>query len=319
MYIKIFEEIHLMRDTKAIIEGALITTIFVVFFLICFYIPPLSLIGVFFWPLPLMFYTAKRGLKLGLTVFLASAVLTLLFTHILSVFGAAIFLVIGLVMGYMIHLRKSAFAILTAGSLAAILSIVSYYGILVSFFQMDPIKEIVNSAIHFSHEAEKWGPIAAEKEWQTYRESLTLLPTLTPMILTVSGIGLTFIVQLVSAPIIRRLGISFPKWPPFRDWTLPQSLIWYYFITLAILIIGGLENGQPLFMFVFNVFEILEMAMLLQGITFIFYFFYTKGTAVAVPILLSVIGVLFPFTLYIIRILGIIDLGIGLRARIRKQ
>jgi len=40
---------------------------------------------------------------------------------------------------------------------------------------------------------------------------------------------------------------------------------------------------------------------------------------VAVPILLSVIGVLFPFTLYIIRILGIIDLGIGLRARIRKQ
>ncbi|MGV3487745.1 MAG: YybS family protein [Tuberibacillus sp.] len=308
-----------MKDTKTIIEGALTAAIFIVIFLICFYIPPISIVGMFFWPLPLMYYIAKRGIKAGFIAFLACLVLTLLFTHLVTAASALIFLVGGLVMGYMLYLKKSAFAILTAGSLATILCLVAYYGALVSFFHIDPLKEIINSAVRFSKEAEKLSPESAKEQWRLYRDMLNLLPTLTPMILTMGGIIFTFIVELVSAPIIRRLGVEFPKWPPFREWTLPKSLIWYYLIALAILMFGGLEQGSTLFMVTFNVFEILEMAMVLQGVTFIFFFFHSKGTNISIPVIITVIGLILPFTLYIIRILGIIDLGIGLRARIRKQ
>jgi len=308
-----------MKDTKVIVEGALTSAIFIVLFLICIYIPPISIVGVFFWPIPLLFYTSRHGIKAGLIAFLAAFVLMLLFTHIITAVSGLLFLITGLVMGYVLYLRKSAFAVLTAGSLATIIGLVAYYGALVSFFHIAPFKEIIDSAIKFSKEAEKLSPSSAKEQWEMYREMFKMLPTLAPMILTIGGISFSFIIQLISAPILRRLGADFPKWPAFREWSVPRSLLWYYLISLGILLFGRLETNSTLYMVVLNVFEILELAMVLQGVTLIFYFFHERGTRITIPVILSIVGVIIPFTLYIIRILGIIDLGIGLRARIRKK
>jgi uncharacterized protein YybS (DUF2232 family) len=308
-----------MKDTKVLVEGALTTAIFIVLFLICVYIPPISIVGMFFWPLPLIFYTAKRGIRSGFIAFLVSMVLTILFTHPITAVSALIFLSIGLVMGYMLFTKKSAFAILGAGSLVAIICLIAYYGVLVMLLHFNPMEELVKSANHFSKVAEKMGPATAKEQWENYRDMLKMLPMLLPTILTMGGILFTLVCQLVSAPILRRLGIDVPKWPPFREWILPRTIIWYYLLALVFLLFGKMDESSSLFMVTLNVFEILEFMMVLQGISFIFFFFHLKGTRLSIPVIISIIGAIIPFTLYIIRILGIIDLGFGLRARMRKQ
>lgn len=308
-----------MKDTKALVVGALTTAIFIALFLICVYIPLIGIVGMLFCPIPLMFYTAKWGAKPGIIAFLASFILSLLFTHPLTAVSALLVLSVGYVMGCMLFLRKSAFAVLGAGSLAAIACLVLSYGMLVTLLHINPVEEIVKSADKFSKMAEQMGTQASKEQWENYRNVIKMLPTLIPYAVTVGGILYSFITELISAPILRRFGLEFPKFPPFREWTLPRSLIWYYLLALALLYFGGLDQNGTLFMVTLNVFEMLEMAMVLQGIILIFFFCHSRGMKLAVPVIISIIGVIIPFTLYIIRILGIIDLGIGLRARIRKQ
>jgi uncharacterized protein YybS (DUF2232 family) len=59
--------------------------------------------------------------------------------------------------------------------------------------------------------------------------------------------------------------------------------------------------------------------MIIQGLSLVFYYAHAKRMGKALPIIAVVFAVLIPVVLYIIRILGIIDLGFDLRSRFKKK
>jgi uncharacterized protein YybS (DUF2232 family) len=64
---------------------------------------------------------------------------------------------------------------------------------------------------------------------------------------------------------------------------------------------------------------ILQFILILQGYTFIFYFCDQKGISKAISITIAIVAFLVPIFLYIIGILGIIDLGFDLRKGYNKK
>lgn len=160
----------------------------------------------------------------------------------------------------------------------------------------------------------------AKKEIDILRQGVNMMVYTIPTTIVTFGVFHALITELVSTPILRRLRVDFPKWPPFRECRFPRSLIWYYLAALIIELFGHVDTNQWLFTVVINVYAILEIVMIIQGFAFIFYFCYVKNIPAAVPIIVVIFSILSgPILLYIIRVLGIIDLGFDLRARLKKR
>ena len=135
----------------------------------------------------------------------------------------------------------------------------------------------------------------------------------------IASILIVFITQLVSFPLLKRFGIKIEKWKSFKDITLPKSLLWYFLVTLLVSMFANPEEGTYLFAAIVNLTYILQFLMVLQGLTFLFYYFDKNGIAKAFAITIALVSFLVPIFLYIIGILGIIDLGFDLRKGFDKK
>jgi uncharacterized protein YybS (DUF2232 family) len=79
------------------------------------------------------------------------------------------------------------------------------------------------------------------------------------------------------------------------------------------------QTGTYLSTALINLSYILQLFMFFQGLSFIFYYFHQRGASKSLPIIIVVVSFVMPILLYIIGILGIIDLGFGLRKRNEKK
>ncbi|MEH6878471.1 DUF2232 domain-containing protein, partial [Priestia megaterium] len=93
--------------------------------------------------------------------------------------------------------------------------------------------------------------------------------------------------------------------------------LWYYLIALILTFpMFNFEQGSFMYIVILNMLALLQMLVVLQGISFIFYFSYQKGYAKAIPIVVTILALIIPIILQIVRILGIIDLGFNLRKQL---
>jgi len=309
-----------MKSSRVIVDGALTATLFIILLWACFYMPLVMVVGVYVLPLPFIYVTSKHGIGAGVVSAAVSFVLAWWFTNIAFAMIALLFIAIGCAMGYTLRFQKSAFAVLAAGSLVAVAGLVACYGFMVTVLKINPVTMFTDQLLAGLDKAAKMDPYVTKSELNVYRDQFKQLSTtLIPTVLTVIGVWLALVSEWVATPILRRMGAPYPKWLPLREWRFPRSLIWYYLVVMTILLFSGSEPTHALMTVCLNVYEILEIAMAVQGIAFIFFYCHMKGIGKAVPIVVTVIGVLFPFTLYLIRILGIIDLGFDLRSRMRNH
>ena len=149
---------------------------------------------------------------------------------------------------------------------------------------------------------------------EQYNAFLDTITTLLPSLLVISSFVVVWLLLAINLPIVKRFKIDVPKWNAFRELKLPKSILWYYLITIILAIIWRPEQGTYGNMALVNLNFILQMLMVLsKDILLCFFFSHEKRWTKAIPILI-VIFTFFLFPLqYIIRILGIMDLGFGLR------
>ena len=145
-----------------------------------------------------------------------------------------------------------------------------------------------------------------------------MLDTLTPSLFVLIALFGVLLIELVSFPIVKRFGVKVESWRPFREIVLPKSILWYYLLTMLASFALNPEEGTYWYMALMNIGFLLQMLMVLQGLSLISYFCYKKGISKAVPIFAVVFTFIIPIFLSIVRILGIIDLGFDLRKRFNK-
>jgi uncharacterized protein YybS (DUF2232 family) len=312
-----------MKNTYKLTEGAILLAIFAVLLLITLYIPGLGLIVNLFLSLPFVFYGAKYDWKSTAVFTLAAVLLSMILGSLLAIPLALAYGTTGAVMGYMVREGKSRFAAYIAGSLVFLLNLVAQYAFSVILFNINVIDEMVKifrvSVDQAVTMLEQMGQTPDEKLIMQFETMVDMIEVLMPSMFVMASFMIVFLFQLVSFPFLKRFGIKMPTWRPFRDLNLPKSILWYYLITMIAALIMQPEKGTYWFWVISNLSLILQMLMVLQGLSLVFYFTHNKGYPKAVPIIVTVMVFLLPFVLYIVRILGIIDLGFDLRKRLGEK
>ena len=314
-----------MNQSKTLKEGAIFTAIYLVLILVTFFLPILAPIASFLLPIPFVISTSRQGMKPGVFMIVVTAILSTILFTLISLPFTLLMGIGGLLIGHAIFRKRSAYETLGYGILGFV------GGLLISIACTQLIFDV-----NFQQEFEA----IATEQMQTYtsfmegmglesdedgeletilREQIQLFLNLIPAFIAISAVILAFLVQWISYKILNRKGKNNYRFPPFRNLKLPASIIWLYLIVIIVSFINLDPNGT-MFIAIQNALIILEMLLVIQGFSFIFYFTHYKKWSKAVPIISIVLTIVFPiFLLYFVRILGIIDIGLNLRERLQKN
>jgi uncharacterized protein YybS (DUF2232 family) len=313
----------MMNNTYRLTEGAILLAIFSVLLLITLYIPVLGLVVNLFLSLPFLFFGAKHDWKSTAVFTVGAILLSLILGSLLAIPLALAYGTTGAVMGGLIREGKSRLAITAAGAFVFLINLIAIYGISVAFFNANIVQEMLDlmrsSFVESQQMLKSMGQATDEKVIKQFETMMDLMETIIPSILVVASFFTVFITQLVSFPILKRFGIKFPDWRPFRELILPKSILWYYLFSMLASLLMPPDEGTYWFMVIANLAFILQILMVMQGLALLFYITHVKGYPRAMPITVMVLLLFFPFVLSIVRILGIIDLGFDLRKRLGEK
>lgn len=310
-------------STNALTQGAASAAIYLVLLLIVVYIPLINMIVFFFLPLPFIVHMFRHGLKSTALVGGASLFLTAIVAPLPALFITVTAASVGVVMGYFYSKGKGALAPIMAG-------MITYLGnyllaLMISYFVFDinlieAMKQQTLDMIKLTEEAAGKFQIPVDEEiLAVYKEFIPWIGYIFPAVMIMSSVVMVGLHHMVSRPVLSRLGHSIPKLPPLREWQFPRSILFYYLVTLMLVLLGFMEEGSTIFLIIVNLHPILELLLFIQGLSVIAYFAYSKKIGKALIIMSVVLIILFPFMTFIVRMLGIFEIGFGLKSRIKPQ
>lgn len=306
-----------------ITEGALMLAIFTILLLISLYVPLLWAISSLFLILPFLIYSAKYPVNYSVLLIVISTALSGLVGGILTIPLALSNSTTGVVMGSLIKKRKEKFVIYVAGSFTFLLNVLLQYVAAIMLFDFNFMSELNRTLKSSFKEStalmEKLGQTIPENTEEQLMASVDMFQTLMPSLIVLFSFLSVLILILVNFPILKRLGMDVPVFEPFRNWQLPKSILWYYLFLLLGAFIAFPEKGTMWYSAYTNLMFMLQLCLLIQGLSFIFFYAYLKKWTKAIPIFIAVFSILMLPLLYLVRLLGIIDLGFDLRQRLQSK
>ncbi len=303
-----------MKSVHKLTEGAIFLAAFAVLLLMTIYIPLLGSVTNLFIPLPFIMFAAKNDRKSSLVFLVGALLISLIVGTVMAIPLSLLYGLTGLVIGDFIREKKKRLAGYIAGTIVFLITLVAQYAVSVAFFEIDVIKESIQlfekSVDQTFQMMEKLGQPLDAAVVEQFNTGIQMLVTLVPSVFVMASCLMVFVIELISFPILRRFGFDVPRWKPFRELSLPKSFLWYYLIVLIAFLLFNPEQGTYWYSALLNLSFILQFFLIIQGLSFVYFFSYEKGIPKFVPILITVF---LPILLYIVRILGIIDLGFNLR------
>src|SRR5699024_1390686 len=185
------------------------------------------------------------------------------------------------------------------------------------FTEMD---QIIDESLEMSKTMMQAFPssVSMDEAFELVEEQMRFIKNLIPAIIILLALLLSFIGQWVSYKILNRIEQKGLKFPPFKFFNFPLSLIWVYLITIMLTFVD-LDVDSTLYFVLVNAEMICVTFLTIQGFSFLFFFAHHKKWHRSIPIVLLVVSIILPFLMYIIRIVGIIDLGLSLKKKLSEQ
>jgi uncharacterized protein YybS (DUF2232 family) len=311
-----------LNNARKLTEGAILLATFIVLLLTTIYLPVIGAFLNLALPIPFILFAAKNDWK-STVVFVTASMLISFITGAILTFPLVIpYAITGAAMGYFIQKNKSRTTILIACSLIFLINMIALYAVTVAFFHYNYIDEITkimhNSLSQTSDLMKNLDPKQQAQAQQTIKKIKLTMDTfkrIVPSLFVLMSLSYVFVIQLVSLPVLKRSGINVGNWKPFREISLPKSLLWYYLIVVIAERVVHLPAGSYWSDALLNLSYILQILMLFQGLTFIYFYFHQRNASKSFPVLITVFMFLIPQLFFVIVIIGIMDLGFGLRKR----
>jgi len=312
-----------MNNSKQITDGALLAAIFIILLLIGIFTPFIFILILFVLPIPFVIYTARHGWKPALLMFAVTLLFSFIIIPIASIPLTILTGIGGIMIGTAIYQDRSAYETWARGTIGFVVGILfvflfTQFVLNVSWSQeidtviqesMEMTKEFVTQ---FGMQEEMGDQLdVIEQQMYTFKD---LLPSSIAML----SILISFICQWISYKVMNRVENRKLLFPPFKNLNFPVSIIWIYLIAMLLTLLN-LEPDSTLYLVVINTFALTSLFIIIQGFSFIFFFADFKKIHKAVPIVIVVISLLIPqIFLVLVRIIGIIDIGFSLKARLEN-
>jgi len=311
-----------VRETRRLTEGAILLAIYTVLLLMFLYLPIIGVFLSFILPIPFIYYSARQKIKNSIVFLIGGLIISFIVGNVFSIPITLAYGTTGIVIGWFIKEKKDRILQYINATLVFLINLVIIYAVSILFLDVNILdellvsfKESIQTTIRL---LETMGQTVDENMTETFNQLIETIEILLPTLLVMSSAIVVLLMMVICLPIVRKLGIEVPKAPPFRELTMPKSLLWYYLIVLLLMLVVNPDKGTYMYTAIFNLVYILQTLMLIQGISFIFYYSYVKGFPKAIPIIGIIFSFLIPILSSFVRILGIIDLGFNLRQRISK-
>ncbi|WP_019120861.1 YybS family protein [Brevibacillus massiliensis] len=150
-------------------------------------------------------------------------------------------------------------------------------------------------------------------------QQISLSFVLLPSFLVVFSLFFSGVNHWLASIVAKRTGHPIPVLKPLREWSFPRSFLIYYFISLLLILIFQSSLMQGYWgSAILNVRYILDIAFIIQGLGLCLYVIHAKRWKYLTPVLIVSLFIFPPIT-NILSLLGIFDLGIGLRKRLETR
>ncbi|WP_010094657.1 YybS family protein [Ornithinibacillus scapharcae] len=312
-----------MNKSKQLIDGALMTAVFIVMLLVTIFAPVISVLTLIFLAVPFVIFAAKHDWKPSLLMFTVAILLSILFATFISIPLTVLAGIGGIVIGSAIYQERSPYETLARGTVGyaiGILLLIVFNMVLLDVNIIDEFNQEMDEAIETSKElvADFGMGQVSEKDLMLIEQQLNVSKQLIPVGIAIFSLALALLNQWLSYKLLNRIDRKRLQFPKFRNFRFPISVIWIYLLAM-VLSLFQTDPNSTVFIALQNVIILTGLLLALQGISFIFFFAHHKNITIAMPIIVTIITIVFaPLLLPLVRILGIIDLGFGMRDRMVK-
>jgi len=312
-----------MNQSRKLTDGAAMLSIYVILLLITAFVPLLSVVSLLVLPLPFVFYAARHDWKPALLLIVAALLFSL---AVITVFSLPVTIVVsfgGVMIGAAIFQKASPYETLargTAGFIAGMLLVMVLVYVLFQTNMLHTIDRLLDESMQTSRKmAERFSYGQNTKEQiALINAQMAQIRDLLPAMLAIMGLLYTWFVQWAAYKWMNRTEKRELRFPPFRQLQLPTFMVFVYLLFFFLALVNPQDSSMQAVMFG-NVHFLLELLIILQGLSFIFYAAYMKKWPKLVPILILVFALILPPLLILVRVLGILDIGFRLRDRITSK
>lgn len=312
-----------MNQSKKITEGALFTAIFMIMIVAVIFVPGAILLFPVLLPIPFIIYAYKYDWQASLIMLATALVMSFLILPVLSIPLTILASSGGITIGSAMKRKGSAYESWisgTTGFIGGLIFVFLFTQLVLDISWAAGLDQILADSFEMSKGMMNQLGIVPQGEegLALLEQSIDLMKDLIPVGMAVMAISMAFLSQWVGHKVINRIERTTYHFPPFRELSLPVAMIWIYLVALVLMLFMS-DTSSVLFIATNNVLTLLGLLMLLQGLSFMFFYSYYKKWSIAIPIIGLIAILVLPFLLfYLVIMLGLVDLGFGLRDRLSK-
>ncbi len=295
--------------------------IFLLLLLVTILIPFLQVVTLFLLPIPVILLMKNYPIKWAIVGILILLSFSLFVVPVFSFPVTLLALLSGVMIGWSIKQEQHPYetwAKGTAGFVLGLTLIYAYIEVVLQFSIMDAFESAMDDSLQMTEDLFQAIGMG-QQDFDLIREELMNMLQLMPVILVVVSMAFAIVTQWVCYKVINKVQQERYYFPLFRSFNLPKIFLWIYFFMLLISFLVMGDYSSLASVIIWNVYHLTGILMALQGLAFVFFYSHVKKQSLALPVISILFIIFFPFMgLYLIRILGIIDLGFELRKRMAK-
>ncbi len=270
----------MFRRTSAMVEAGVLAAVAIVMALVGMYVPVIGAFVNFIWALPISICGMRNGFKWSLMcLVVASAIVAMVINPVQAVFLAAIFGLLGLVLGECLRRHLPPLKLMLYSSAGAVLALI--INILLSFLVLgiNPVDVMFTSfneslvQLADFYRSHGMSEEDIKQAVNGYADMLSMMKIIMPGAFLMSAPILAFANYLVAKKILTKLGERFESFPPIYSLQVPGWLLVPYFASLLSVTWAYQYSRDSLLHHVsVNVQTVCGVLLVLQGIILLYWF-----------------------------------------------
>ncbi|MEK4630480.1 MAG: YybS family protein [Solibacillus sp.] len=309
------------NQSKRLAHGAMMIALFTVLMAVVFFVPLVSIIAMFFAPLPIIWYSATYDRKSSFLVAIIAIFVPFFIGGLFILPVSFIFAAAGVVIGDAIYNKKSKLFMFLSTSVVILITFSIQYLISIRLLGIDFIKESIElmrtsykESIELATKIS--GQPAPEQMLDSMNKMMDTVEMTIPASITLGVLLVSLLLITVNLPLLKRFKIDVPKFSQFSELRLPRAVLWYYLIVLSINLFVRPDVDSALAMVMLNISIILWVLLTIQGISFIHFVLDAYKQPKFLKVLITIMAI--PLYSFVI-LIGIIDLGFNARGFIQEK
>lgn len=305
------------NSTKALVESGILTGVAVVLMLISLYIPVISMITLFIWPLPITLIYIRHNAKYSILSLVITGIITAMVSDPFSaIWFTMIFGIMSVVMGYCIKTQKPASVTLLYMGITNFICIIGvFYGFTTIIGQdlIGQFKTAIEQSMSMARDMYTGMGVPQETINNVLKQfDIKLMMMMIPGTLVLFSALVSYVTYATAGYLFKRFGYNLNKIRPFSEWYMPfqvaMGVILFTFLGY-ILYAKGVSIGESLFV---NAVTIFRLAFTVVGLSSAAFFLKKRGIVKGMIVAVLLFIVITPLS-SIIELLGILDYALDIR------